>query len=196
MENVRICYIGDTILNGIGDSTLLGWAGRLSRISQNSKHYITHYNLGVVGDTSSDIVDRWEIEVNRRLSNSSINCIVFSFGLSDSIIENKRVKVSLIDSMKNARAIIGRAKVKYNVAMIGPTAVIDEIHNARIKSYDEAYSTVCGMLGINYLSIFKILINDIDWIEDIKKNDNIHPTEKGHEIIANHIYNWKGWWFI
>ena len=195
MEDVRICYIGDSLVHGVGDPTLLGWSGRLSRISQSSKHYISHYNLGVIGDTSSNILERWELEANRRLPNFSINCVVFSFGLSDSIIENKRVRVSLIDSMKNARAIIGRAKVKYNVAMVGPTSVIDEVHNARIKGYDDAYSTVCGMLGINYLSIFNILLNDMEWREDIKKNDNIHPTEKGYEMIANHIYNWEGWWF-
>jgi lysophospholipase L1-like esterase len=97
--------------------------------------------------------------------------------------------------MKNARAILGRAKVKYNVVMIGPPAIDDDKQNIRIKAYDEAYAMVCKMLGINYLSIFNRLINDNEWREEINFNEDAHPIEKGYERLAQYIYSWDGWWF-
>jgi len=195
MEDIRICYIGDSFVKGTGDPKKLGWTGRLSLTSQNSQREITHYNLGVRRDTSADILARWELEAHVRLPSFSINCVVFSFGVNDTVVENGRVRVSLIDSMKNTREILGIAKVKYNVLMIGPPPIDDEYQNIRIKAYDEAYSTVCQMLGVNYLSIFDKLIEDEIWIKEIKSNDHIHPKENSYELLSEYIYNWKGWWF-
>jgi len=196
MEDIRICYIGDTFVNGVGDPYFLGWSGRLSAMNHNKNQKITYYNLGVVMDTSSDILARWERETEARLPKSSINCAVFSFGLNDTIIINGRVRVSLVESMKNSRLKLGRAKVKYNVVMIGPPAVNDNRHNARIKTYDEAYATVCNMLGINYLSLFDRLVDDVVWREELFLDKYFYSTAKGYELLANYIYNWNGWWFV
>jgi len=196
MEDVRICYIGDSFVNGVGDPYFLGWAGRLSSMNQNKKQKITHYNLGVRRDTSSDILARWEKEAEIRLPKFSINCTVFSFGLNDTVIENGRVRVSLVNSMKNIRLILARAKVKYNVVMIGPPAINNDKHNARIKTYDEAYSTVCNMLNISYLSLFNRLVDDMEWREEVSLNEHAHPTQKGYELLAKYIYSWNGWWFV
>jgi len=195
MEDVRICYIGDSFVKGTGDSKKLGWVGRLSLMSQNSKREITHYNLGVRGDTSADILARWEREAHVRLPNFSINCVVFSFGVNDTIVENSRTRVSLVDSMKNAREILGIAKVKYNVLMVGPPPIYDEYQNARIKAYDEAYATVCQMLEVDYLSIFDILIENSIWMEELKLNDHAHPRDGGYELLSRYIYNSNSWWF-
>jgi len=195
MEDVRVCYIGDSFVKGIGDPNKLGWAGRLSHMSQNSEREITHYNLGVRGNTSADILARWESEAKVRLPNFSINCIVFSFGVNDTIVENGRARVSIAQSMKNLRNILGVAKVKYNVLMIGPPPIDDERQNNSIKSYDGAYATVCNMLGVNYLSIFDKLINDEVWMSEVKNNDHAHPRENGYELLSQYIYDWDGWWF-
>jgi lysophospholipase L1-like esterase len=195
MEDVRVCYIGDSFVKGIGDPNKLGWAGRLSHMSQNSEREITHYNLGVRGNSSADILARWESEAKVRLPNFSINCIVFSFGVNDTIVENGRARVSIAQSMKNLRNILGVAKVKYNVLMIGPPPIDDERQNNSIKSYDGAYATVCNMLGVNYLSIFDKLINDEVWMSEVKNNDHAHPRENGYELLSQYIYDWDGWWF-
>ena len=195
MEDIRICYIGDSFVKGIGDPNKLGWAGRLSYLSQNSQRAITHYNLGVRGDTSTNILARWEREAKVRLPLFSINCIVFSFGVNDTIVENGITRVPIAQSMKNCRNILGVAKVKYNVLMIGPPPIDDEKQNNSIKAYDEAYASVCNMLGVNYLSIFDKLVNDEVWMGDVRDNDHVHPRENGYELLSQYIYNWKGWWF-
>jgi len=195
MEDIRICYIGDSFVKGIGDPNKLGWAGRLSYMSQNSQRAITHYNLGVRGDTSTNILTRWEREAKVRLPNFSINCVVFSFGVNDTIVENGITRVPIAKSMKNLRDILGVAKVKYNILMIGPPPIDDEQQNISIKAYDEAYASVCNMLGVNYLSIFDRLVDDEVWIGDVRDNDHVHPKANGYELLSQYIYNWSGWWF-
>jgi len=195
MEDIRICYIGDSFVKGIGDPHKLGWTGRLSYMSQNSQRAITHYNLGVRGDTSTNILTRWEREAKVRLPNFSINCVIFSFGVNDTIVEKGITRVPIAQSMKNLRDILGVAKVKYNILMIGPPPIDNEQQNISIKAYDEAYNSVCNMLGVNYLSIFDKLVNDEVWMSDVRDNDHVHPRANGYELLSQYIYNWNGWWF-
>jgi len=37
MQDIRICYVGDSFVNGTGDPAKLGWTGRLSASSQSNK---------------------------------------------------------------------------------------------------------------------------------------------------------------
>jgi len=64
MKDIRICFIGDSFVNGTGDPEKLGWCGRVcSRVTDKSLD-ITYYNLGIRRETSSDIKERWEAEVS------------------------------------------------------------------------------------------------------------------------------------
>ena len=64
---MRICFVGDSFVNGTGDPDCLGWAGRVCAAAQHDGHDITYYNLGVRRETTADIRDRWEREVSCRL---------------------------------------------------------------------------------------------------------------------------------
>lgn len=78
MRDVRICYIGDSFVNGTGDPTKLGWTGRVSASSQNNNLDVTYYNLEIRRETSEDILKRWESECQPRLPKVSENKVVFS----------------------------------------------------------------------------------------------------------------------
>ncbi len=68
MKDIRICFIGDSFVNGTGDECALGWSGRLCAISMKNNIPLTYYNLGIRRNTSQDILLRVESEVNSRLS--------------------------------------------------------------------------------------------------------------------------------
>lgn len=87
MQDIRICYIGDSFVNGTGDETCLGWAGRLSNRANTEERTITHYNLGVRRNTSADILQRWEQECSLRLPNICDGHVVLSCGVNDMVIE-------------------------------------------------------------------------------------------------------------
>jgi len=193
MRDMRICYVGDSFVNGTGDPTKLGWTGRLSASSQKKDLDITHYNLGVRRETSEDILKRWESECQARLPETSQNKAVFSFGVNDTVIENGVRRVSLEKSIENAKAILLAATKKYDVIMIGMPPVDDAEHNERIKELDRSYHELCKALDIPYLSIFSKLYHDPIWREEIALNDGAHPRDGGYEILANFIENWHGW---
>lgn len=195
MRDVRICYVGDSFVNGTGDPTKLGWTGRLSQNSQNNNLDITHYNLGIRRETSGDILKRWEAECHARLPEVSENKVVFSFGVNDTVMENGQKRVSLAKSIENAKTILVRASKKYDVIMIGLPPIDDEEQNKMIKELDIEYQALCHTLEIPYLSIFSKLANDQIWKNEVLSNDGAHPRDKGYEILANHIKNWSGWWF-
>lgn len=193
MRDMRICYVGDSFVNGTGDPAKLGWTGRLSANSQKKNLDITHYNLGVRRETSEDILKRWESECQARLPETSQNIVVFSFGVNDTVIEYGKRRVSLEKSVENAKNILMNASKKYDVTMIGMPPVDDAEHNERIKELDHRYYELCKELDIPYLSIFNKLYHDPIWKEEITLNDGAHPRDRGYEILANFIKNWHGW---
>ena len=64
---LRICFIGDSITNGYGDPEYRGWPSLLSASARQGGADITAYNLGVRGDTSSMVRERWRAEAEARL---------------------------------------------------------------------------------------------------------------------------------
>lgn len=83
---MRICFIGDSFVNGTGDPDYLGWTGRICIAARNLGYDITYYNLGIRGDTSADIKARWLREISCRLKAEYDSRIVFSFGINDTTI--------------------------------------------------------------------------------------------------------------
>ena len=82
-RTVRICFIGDSFVQGTGDDACLGWTGRVCSQARRSGHDVTHYNLGVRRDTSEDIARRWRPEAYVRLPAEHPGRLVFSFGAND-----------------------------------------------------------------------------------------------------------------
>ncbi len=193
MRDVRICYVGDSFVNGTGDPTRLGWTGRVSASSQNNNLDITYYNLGIRRETSEDILKRWELECQLRLPKVSENKVVFSFGVNDTVIEDGQRRVSLENSIENARTILLKASKQYDVIMIGMPPINDDEQNKRIKELDSKYQELCNALNIPYLSTFNRLLHDKVWRDEVALNDGAHPRDKGYEILADFIKNWSGW---
>lgn len=193
MRDVRICYVGDSFVNGTGDPTKLGWAGRVSASSQDKNLDITHYNLGARRETSEEILKRWESECKARLPKTSENKVVFSFGVNDTVIENGQRRVSLKKSVENAKKLLSDASKQYDVCMIGLPPIDDDEQNKRIKELDHKFQALCKALNIPYLSIFNTLYHNEIWREEVALNDGAHPKDKGYEILAELIKNWHGW---
>ena len=53
-DDLRLCFVGDSFVNGTNDPDYLGWTGRVSILARGRGHMLTCYNLGVRRDTSSD----------------------------------------------------------------------------------------------------------------------------------------------
>jgi len=202
IKDIRICFIGDSFVNGTGDPEHLGWVGRACALSHNALSHnkaieITHYNLGIRGDTSEDINARWENESVIRLpdhaESTSENTLVFSFGVNDTTIENGRQRVNVQKSIETTKDILSRASKKYNVLMIGPPPIDDTQQNERICELNKHFQSACEELAIPYLSIFESLLEEPVWLKEISSNDGAHPRSAGYTCLAKLVHAWDKW---
>ncbi len=194
---MRICFIGDSLVNGYGDGEFLGWTGRLCRAARETGHDMTCYNLGVRGQTSADIMARWEREALIRLSPDTDGRAVFSFGVNDMKYEEGACRVPLPESLSNLRNILVSAECLYPVLMIGPPPVDNNEQNLRIEELTREYGVLCDELGIPYLDLFHRLINSVEWMDDIRVSDGTHPGARGYGLFSRHVAAWAEWrsWF-
>lgn len=197
MKDVRICFIGESFINGTGDSTHLGWTGRLCVALAQQGYSVTYYNLGIRRETSTELASRWRAEAERRLPVGYDNRIVFSFGTNDTTIENGKLRVELVDSLENARQILSIAKQKYPVLMVSPPPTSDEERHPRVKVLAEHFSALCQELNIPYLDVFNLLLNSSIWMTEVEAGDGAHPDAAGYEELAQLVQTWSAWsdWF-
>ena len=193
----RICFVGESFVNGTGDPECLGWAGRIC-VDANRKGYeITYYNLGVRRETSTELKNRWLREVSYRLPKEYDGRVVFCFGVNDTTIENGKTRVDFADSIANAHTILSEAKQLYPILMISPAPVVDEEQNHRISSLSKQFSLVCSEINVPYLDVFSKLEKSNIWLNEAQANDGAHPREAGYTEFAEIVQNWEGWlnWF-
>ena len=125
-RTMRICFIGDSFVNGTGDDDCLGWVGRVCSRARRGGADITVYNLGIRRDTSADIRGRWRREAAVRLPAEFNSGLVFSFGANDCVVETPPdTRVSVEASMANTTAILREAKAWLPVLMVGPAPIGD-----------------------------------------------------------------------
>jgi acyl-CoA thioesterase I len=196
-QDIRICFVGDSFVNGTGDRTYLGWTGRLCMGLAAQGLAITYYNLGVRRDTTIDIWRRWEAEAANRLPHGCDNRIVFSFGTNDTTWENGQQRVYSIDSHRHCRRILTAANKQYPVLMVSPPPGADSKQNALTQKLCEDFWLTCWALKIPCLDIFTPLSQSKSWHKAVKSGDGSHPDAEGYAEIAELVQGWAVWqhWF-
>ncbi len=197
MNEVRICFVGESFVNGAGDPECLGWAGRIC-VNANRKGYdITYYNLGVRRETSSELKNRWLSEVSYRLPKEYDGRVVFSFGTNDTTIENGKTRIEVKDSIANARSILSNAKKLYPILMVSPPPIADNEQNRRSVDLSEQFGLLCQKLDVPYLNFFPVLEKSSIWMNEVRRYDGAHPRAAGYREFAEIVQNWEAWlnWF-
>lgn len=190
---MRICFIGDSFVNGTGDPNCLGWTGRICVAAQKQGYDITYYNLGVRRETSADIKARWLQEVSCRLSKEYDSRVVFSFGTNDTTIENNTIRVKLAKSIENTRQMLQTAKQMFPVLMVGAPPMLDAEQNFRTARLLKQFEQICLEINIPYLDIFTPLQKSEILLREVAEYDGAHPRAAGYQEIANLVQNWSGW---
>lgn len=199
-SEIRICFLGESFVNGTGDPEFLGWTGRVCAHAQRRGYEITHYNLGVRAETSRYLKQRWQQEVLYRLPPEYDGRVVFSFGVNDCGWAGQQQGIELAESIANAHSILSTVKQLYPVLMVGPPPCGDvdqEQSNQTIASLSEHFAIVCDELEVPYLDVFSSLVKSPIWLEEAKANDGAHPRATGYAEFAAIVQNWEDWlnWF-
>jgi len=191
----RICFVGDSFVQGVADETALGWVGRVAAAARRDGHDITAYNLGVRRDTSADIRIRWHPECTARISRECRYSTVFSFGANDMTLEDGVLRVAVDDSVANLTAIVTEAKTLGAVLIIGPVSVNEPEQDRRIIALCARYAEACAALGAPYLPLARELTGDAQWQRAVAQGDGTHPDSSGYSLITSRVLQWPAWWF-
>lgn len=197
--SLRICFFGDSMVNGTGDDACLGWVGRACAAARQGGHDVTCYNLGIRRDTSEAVRIRWESEAEARLPADQDGRLVFSFGANDGCLgPDGALRVAPERSLANAEAILVAAVARRPVLMVGPLPICDPEVDARTAELSARFSILCARLGIPFLSVIDIASASETWRREVAAGDGAHPNADGYALIAGAFTRWAPWraWLV
>jgi lysophospholipase L1-like esterase len=200
----RVCFFGDSLVNGVRDAQKGGWPMRLGQSLLNDIGLdATIYNLGIRAETSSDLKNRWYDDATRRKVDEFPLVLVFCFGLNDANHAQERgeettMRVSHAQSLANATDIMTRAREMAPTLWVGPQAVIDggrssKIVNERLEGLNQLFAETARGLEIPYFDVFERTRNDETWQRALRRGDGYHPDTAGYDLLAEMIWQWQGW---
>jgi acyl-CoA thioesterase-1 len=175
--DIRLCFVGDSFVNGTGDDDCLGWTGRVCQRLRRAGCEVTGYNLGVRRDTSADIAARWRGEVARRLPTHVTGRLVFSFGVNDATVESNGPRVALTTSRLHLQSLLRSATHQYETLVVGPPPVDERVHNERIAELSAVFAGVCAGEGVPYLAVFSALQRSDIWRTEVRPAMELIPTQ-------------------
>jgi lysophospholipase L1-like esterase len=195
VDDLRVIFVGDSFVAGVGDPTGQGWVGRLVAGAFAAGIPLTPYNLGVRGDTSTDVLQRWQAEARARIAPEADCRVVFSFGANDTTVENGTQRVPLTDSVANlSRAITGAAALALRVLIVGPPPANDREQRDRISALSASFATVASDHAVPYVDVVGSLRDSSAWTAEAQADDGAHPASGGYALLAELVLEpWLNW---
>jgi len=189
---VVLCFLGDSIVQGIGDSLALGWVGRLAQASfaRNPARAtaLTVCNLGVRGDSSLRVTARWQEETARRQRPGEDMAFVFSFGAAD-----RPQQVPLPEAVAAARGMLSQAQVvsgRGRTLFVAPPPSSDPVWAAANRELGRALLDVCAEVGVPGFDLFTPLAGSRPYLAALAAGDAIHPDAAGYAEMAGLLGAW------
>jgi acyl-CoA thioesterase-1 len=193
---MRVCFFGDSFVNGTGDDDGLGWVGRVVARARRGGLDLTGYNLGIRRDTSADVAARWLDEARRRLPSEHDGRLVFSFGANDCSSHgvDDRPRLAPAQSLAHAEAILDTAHRWLPTLMMGPAVVAgDREANTRVCALSADYAKLSERLGVPYLELCQITLGSPLWTGEAIAGDGAHPNRGGYALLADAVSSWAPW---
>lgn len=183
-----ICFVGASVLAGVGDPKALGWVGRVVARSIQPDLRLTAYNLGVRGQTSADVLRRWRVETEPRWRVGAARKLVLQAGAAD-----LDAGISLARSRLNLATVLDDA-IADGIApfVVGLTPVLDDIRTERLQVLADDQAEVCERRGVPYVDCLRPLRGHEQWEPDLGTSDGVHPRQAGYGLIAWLVLH-NGW---
>lgn len=201
-KRTRWLVFGDSIAEGFFD-TQGGWVDRLKQ-SQMTRYIkegagVKVFNLGISGQTSSDLLMRIESELQARKSPKHSMTVLVAIGANDSALEDGKPRMSA----QRYKETIGRIiaiirRYTHDIVLIGLLPVDEQqtspvawgnnlsFANSRIMQFDEVLQEVSQDEKVGYVALAPLFQSDM---LPTLLTDGVHPNDEGHKIIYNKV--WK-----
>jgi acyl-CoA thioesterase-1 len=195
-RDLRVCFVGDSFVAGVGDPEHLGWTGRLCAGSERSGVPVTGYVLGIRRQTTTEVAQRWAAECRPRLADGDWESrVVLSTGVNDTTEVDGAQRSTPQESAAALTAMLTGADAEgWPVLVVGPPAVADDAQNQRIADLDDRFARTCAEHGVPYVPVAPALAADPTWRTEVAAGDGAHPGAAGYAILAALVRPaWERW---
>ncbi|MFB6190711.1 MAG: SGNH/GDSL hydrolase family protein [Candidatus Nanohaloarchaea archaeon] len=199
---MQVFAFGHSITQGFWDCEG-GWVQRLRKfldeksLENPEKYYFEVYNLGVSGDDTRQLLDRFEDELEARLWEEDGTTIILQVGANDIIRlrEENEIAVPEEEFEENLGELIALAREHADsVLLVGeayttidgpiPWAEQKELSDERLERYVEMQRKVCREENVPYVDL-RSMYSKEEWSEMLE--DGSHPDREGHKVIYKSV---------
>lgn len=204
----RICFVGASTVEGLGDEAGLGWPGRLAVMAREAGTPFVLCNLGVRGQTLREIGARAAAECQARIQDPANDRIVLGTGMNDlARIGTGAFRTPQRRTLKDFTNLIEELAALAGLLVVGPfpvcetkmpfhSAVSGMNFNFKNRDIEEAaanYAEICAARQVPYLNLFADLSVNRDYISGLEANDGLHSDAAGYQAVAENISKWADW---
>ncbi|HET8601763.1 MAG TPA: GDSL-type esterase/lipase family protein [Segeticoccus sp.] len=190
-RDIALTFVGDAYVAGYGDPKALGWVSRVLARTPHAEAELTAYNLGVRGESSADVLNRWRTECDLRWRHHNERRLVLGMGSGDvhSGMTTARSRLNLANVLDDAAA------TGIGTFVVGPPPVLDAEVNAKLEVLVEAQADVCARRGVTFVDCYAPLLAHDQWKSDLAAGDGVHPGQAGYGLIAWLVLHagWQQW---
>jgi lysophospholipase L1-like esterase len=201
----EVFIFGDSIVFGLNDPNG-GWVTILKAHFQKLEFkkktkFIRIYNLGISGNTSKDIVKRFENEFLDRWNKNKVPVIIIAVGVNDLAVDihTGKFKVSIEEFEDNISFLIQTALKlgveKNNIILFNITNIdenVTKIPDNRgfvrskdsLQDYNKKILEISNTRNIKLFSVNSCFNSNLELDED-----GLHPNQSGHSKIFEDFLN-------
>jgi len=172
-----LCF-GDSITAGYGlADTNDAFPGILQKKIDSLNLNYTVVNSGLSGETTAGGKSRIDWILNQ-----DIAIFLLELGANDGLRG-----VPLSETISNLQTIINRVQTKSpeTKIILAGMQLPPNMGQDYSTEFKELYSELANK---NDLEFIPFILKDVGGIKELNQNDGIHPTEEGHQIVANTVW--------
>ena len=177
-NNKRIVVFGDSLTAGYGlEDVEDAYPGLLQQKIDSLQLGYTVINSGISGETTAGGKNRIDWVLNQKPS-----VFILELGANDGLRG-----VPLTETKMNLQYIIDAVKTKYPSTKIVLAGM--KIPPNFGQDYTNEFKSIFPALAQkNQVALIPFLLENVGGIPSLNQSDGIHPTAKGHKILAKNVW--------
>jgi len=177
-NNKRIVVFGDSLTAGYGlEDVEDAYPGLLQKKIDSLQLGYTVINSGISGETTAGGKNRIDWVLNQKPS-----VFILELGANDGLRG-----VPLTETKMNLQYIIDAVKTKYPSTKIVLAGM--QIPPNFGQDYTNEFKNIFPALAQkNQVALIPFLLENVGGIPSLNQSDGIHPTAKGHKILAKNVW--------
>ncbi|MDM9630767.1 arylesterase [Robiginitalea aurantiaca] len=172
-----ILFFGDSLTAGLGLDPNLAFPGLLQQRLDSLGYSFEVINAGLSGETTASGSNRlgWVLR-------QPVDVFVLELGANDGLRG-----IPLSETRKNLKAMIAQVRKTYPEVVI-VLAGMQLPPNMGPEYTDEFRKIFPEIAESEDILLIPFLLQDVGGIPELNQEDGIHPTEEGHKIVAENVW--------